>query len=326
MEESVHLGPPHGSNFGYAHGKRLVDVQNHAYNDQYGDMFTSVIPTNIFGEYDNYVRDNYTVWYCLQWTVLLLDRKAAEAVLSTRWGPGSSEGRGRWTRGRRGRRAGMGMGMQMRMGRLCYISARRAGSAHAGSGHELMRTGPRGLARHSWAGAQVSPREACVFYLSTHAFSRLLRSTPLRCPLAFPFLPAQISSRGPADLDRKCKMDSNAYFLPVRAVLGRQPCSLRVSRLFRLFTNGTDATSTSPLCKCESGSETHSNTLSRHGSSQHATPRQAVPGNSIPGQVFSQSGGQEEAEARVNQGPLLLLTRNSAQTTPRSYPTPLQTA
>lgn len=51
----MHLGPPHGSNFGYAHGKRLVDVQNHAYNDQYGDMFTSVIPTNIFGEHDNYV-------------------------------------------------------------------------------------------------------------------------------------------------------------------------------------------------------------------------------------------------------------------------------
>jgi nucleoside-diphosphate-sugar epimerase len=27
-ETKVHLGPPHGSNFGYAHGKRLVDVQN----------------------------------------------------------------------------------------------------------------------------------------------------------------------------------------------------------------------------------------------------------------------------------------------------------
>jgi hypothetical protein len=24
----VHAGPPHESNFGYAHGKRLVDVQN----------------------------------------------------------------------------------------------------------------------------------------------------------------------------------------------------------------------------------------------------------------------------------------------------------
>lgn len=27
-ETKVHLGPPHQSNFGYAHGKRLVDVQN----------------------------------------------------------------------------------------------------------------------------------------------------------------------------------------------------------------------------------------------------------------------------------------------------------
>jgi hypothetical protein len=67
-EDKIHLGPPHSSNFGYAHGKRLVDVQNQlscgtsrwttlrdadflsswcsAYNDQYGDMFTSVIPTS----------------------------------------------------------------------------------------------------------------------------------------------------------------------------------------------------------------------------------------------------------------------------------------
>jgi len=27
-EEKIHIGPPHSSNFGYAHGKRLVDVQN----------------------------------------------------------------------------------------------------------------------------------------------------------------------------------------------------------------------------------------------------------------------------------------------------------
>lgn len=60
-EESVHLGPPHNSNFGYAYGKRMVDVSNQsgrllslwitadqcsAYNEQFGDMFTSVIPTS----------------------------------------------------------------------------------------------------------------------------------------------------------------------------------------------------------------------------------------------------------------------------------------
>ena len=27
-EDKIHLGPPHPSNFGYAHAKRMVDVQN----------------------------------------------------------------------------------------------------------------------------------------------------------------------------------------------------------------------------------------------------------------------------------------------------------
>lgn len=27
-ESKIHLGPPHPSNFGYSHAKRLVDIQN----------------------------------------------------------------------------------------------------------------------------------------------------------------------------------------------------------------------------------------------------------------------------------------------------------
>ncbi|CAM0137309.1 unnamed protein product [Umbelopsis sp. WA50703] len=53
-ETMVHNGPPHESNFGYAYAKRMIDVQNKAYNEQYGCNFTSVIPTNIFGPHDNY--------------------------------------------------------------------------------------------------------------------------------------------------------------------------------------------------------------------------------------------------------------------------------
>ncbi|PSR75773.1 hypothetical protein EW026_g760 [Hermanssonia centrifuga] len=53
-ETKIHLGLPHDSNFGYAHAKRMVDVANHAYKDQYGSNFTSAIPTNVFGPYDNY--------------------------------------------------------------------------------------------------------------------------------------------------------------------------------------------------------------------------------------------------------------------------------
>ncbi|PCH37536.1 NAD(P)-binding protein [Wolfiporia cocos MD-104 SS10] len=53
-ENKIHLGLPHESNFGYAHAKRMVDVQNHAYKDQYGCNFTSAIPTNVFGPHDNF--------------------------------------------------------------------------------------------------------------------------------------------------------------------------------------------------------------------------------------------------------------------------------
>nr|CAG8552142.1 7443_t:CDS:2 [Entrophospora candida] len=61
-ETMIHNGPPHDSNFGYAYAKRLIDAQNKAYNDQFGDNFTSVIPTNVFGPYDNYdLEDSHVI-------------------------------------------------------------------------------------------------------------------------------------------------------------------------------------------------------------------------------------------------------------------------
>eukprot|EP00227_Mantoniella_beaufortii_P007459 CAMPEP_0197591758 /NCGR_PEP_ID=MMETSP1326-20131121/13895_1 /TAXON_ID=1155430 /ORGANISM="Genus nov. species nov., Strain RCC2288" /LENGTH=318 /DNA_ID=CAMNT_0043157313 /DNA_START=137 /DNA_END=1093 /DNA_ORIENTATION=+ len=53
-EKMIHDGPPHPSNEGYAYAKRMVDVQNRMYKSQYGMNFTAVIPTNIFGKYDNF--------------------------------------------------------------------------------------------------------------------------------------------------------------------------------------------------------------------------------------------------------------------------------
>lgn len=50
----VHNGPPHTSNYGYSYAKRMVDVMNKAYNQQYGCQFTSVIPCNVFGPNDNF--------------------------------------------------------------------------------------------------------------------------------------------------------------------------------------------------------------------------------------------------------------------------------
>jgi len=53
-ETMVHNGPPHPSNFGYSYAKRMIDVQNKAYNQQFGRLYTSVIPCNVFGPHDNF--------------------------------------------------------------------------------------------------------------------------------------------------------------------------------------------------------------------------------------------------------------------------------
>ncbi|CAG5130171.1 unnamed protein product [Candidula unifasciata] len=53
-ETMVHNGPPHDSNFGYSFAKRMIDVQNKGYHLQHGCNFTSVIPTNVYGPYDNF--------------------------------------------------------------------------------------------------------------------------------------------------------------------------------------------------------------------------------------------------------------------------------
>ncbi|XP_068599948.1 GDP-L-fucose synthase isoform X2 [Brachionichthys hirsutus] len=50
----IHNGPPHETNFGYAYAKRMIDVQNRAYSQQFGGRFTAVIPTNVFGPHDNF--------------------------------------------------------------------------------------------------------------------------------------------------------------------------------------------------------------------------------------------------------------------------------
>ncbi|XP_051162716.1 probable GDP-L-fucose synthase [Leptopilina boulardi] len=53
-ETMVHNGPPHISNYGYSYAKRMIDVLNRGYFDQYGRMYTSIIPCNVFGPFDNF--------------------------------------------------------------------------------------------------------------------------------------------------------------------------------------------------------------------------------------------------------------------------------
>lgn len=57
-EEMLHNGAPHHSNDAYAYAKRMLEVQSKAYQEQYGDDFICIIPTNIYGENDNYSLEN----------------------------------------------------------------------------------------------------------------------------------------------------------------------------------------------------------------------------------------------------------------------------
>jgi GDP-L-fucose synthase len=56
-EDQIHAGPPHSSNFGYAHAKRMLDVHSRALRKQYGRDYVTVIPNNIYGPNDNYQPD-----------------------------------------------------------------------------------------------------------------------------------------------------------------------------------------------------------------------------------------------------------------------------
>lgn len=53
-ENMLHDGPPHTSNDAYAYAKRMLEIHSKAYQEQYDDNFICVIPTNIYGPYDNY--------------------------------------------------------------------------------------------------------------------------------------------------------------------------------------------------------------------------------------------------------------------------------
>ena len=53
-EKMLHNGSPHFSNDAYAYSKRMLEVHCNAYREQYGRNYRCVIPTNIYGPYDNF--------------------------------------------------------------------------------------------------------------------------------------------------------------------------------------------------------------------------------------------------------------------------------
>jgi GDP-L-fucose synthase len=53
-EEKLHDGEPHHSNYGYAYMKRMLEVGSRLYHEEYGIKIINIIPTNIYGENDNF--------------------------------------------------------------------------------------------------------------------------------------------------------------------------------------------------------------------------------------------------------------------------------
>lgn len=51
---SLHLGEPHNTNYGYAYAKRMLDVGRRALKQQYGKNIKCLIPCNLYGPNDNY--------------------------------------------------------------------------------------------------------------------------------------------------------------------------------------------------------------------------------------------------------------------------------
>ena len=86
-EDQIHSGPPHGSNYGYAYSKRMLDKQSRAYREQHGCNFITAVPNNLFGPNDNFDLENSHV-------IPAIIRKMYEAKLNnedvTLWGDGSS--------------------------------------------------------------------------------------------------------------------------------------------------------------------------------------------------------------------------------------------
>lgn len=53
-ETMLHDGAPHTSNDAYAYAKRMIKVQCDAYSEQHDVNYSCIIPTNIYGEGDNF--------------------------------------------------------------------------------------------------------------------------------------------------------------------------------------------------------------------------------------------------------------------------------
>jgi len=81
-EMMLHNGPPHSSNLGYATAKRNLEILSRLYRQESKCTFVTVIPTNIFGPYDNYNLENAHVIPALIHKCHLAKQKNANFVVA----------------------------------------------------------------------------------------------------------------------------------------------------------------------------------------------------------------------------------------------------
>ncbi len=84
-EEDLHSGPPHPTNFAYAHAKRMIDVQSRAYRKEYGCNFITAVGTNIYGPNDNFDLQNSHVLPALIYKCFLAKKNNKDFDI---WGSG----------------------------------------------------------------------------------------------------------------------------------------------------------------------------------------------------------------------------------------------
>lgn len=85
-EIMIYNGFFYNSNFGYLYVKRMIDVQNRVYFQQYGCIFIVVIFINVFGFYDNFnIEDGYVLFGFIYKVYLV---KSSGLVLMV-WGIGN---------------------------------------------------------------------------------------------------------------------------------------------------------------------------------------------------------------------------------------------
>ena len=83
--ETLHLGQPHPSNFGYAYAKRMLEVQSRAYRTQWNLDYVVAIPANIYGPHDNFNLTEGHVVPALIHKTLLAKNQEKDIIV---WGTG----------------------------------------------------------------------------------------------------------------------------------------------------------------------------------------------------------------------------------------------